>query len=377
MEVLLLDKSQKICGIIPGVIGNNKYDIYIIKLLQMKEDFKKDWPVYIIFFVVTIVFVQEIIGASSKIQQPNPQETQPAYWVAPSLYLDNSVAGEQRKMVIYGEDLIANTSRYLGPKGSVMQISNGMNCQNCHLDAGKREWGNNYGAVASTYPKFRERSGKVENISKRVNDCFERSLNGKALDTLGFEMKSIIAYINWLGQNVKKGEKPKGAGITDLSYLARAASPIKGQSIYTQKCLSCHGANGQGVENINKIGYAYPPLWGENSYNNGAGLFRLSRLAGYVKDNMPFNQAKHDAPVLTDEESWDVAAFVNAKPHPVVDISKDWPNITAKPIDHPFGPYSDGFSEAQHKFGPFQPIIAKRKEMKKAGPLPQPNNITK
>ena len=63
----------------------------------MKKDLKKDWPVYIIFLVVTIVIVQEITGASSKIQQPNPQETQPAYWVAPSLYLDNSIAGEQQK----------------------------------------------------------------------------------------------------------------------------------------------------------------------------------------------------------------------------------------------------------------------------------------
>ena len=95
MEVLLL--GQK-----PKNLWNNKDDIRIIKLLQMKKDFKKDWPVYIIFLVVTIVIVQEIIGASSKIQQPNPQETQPAYWVAPSLYLDNKVAGEQRKMVIYG-----------------------------------------------------------------------------------------------------------------------------------------------------------------------------------------------------------------------------------------------------------------------------------
>ena len=343
----------------------------------MKKDFKKDWPVYIIFLVVTIVIAQEIIGASSKKHQPTPQETPPAYWVAPSLYLDNSVTGEQRKMIIYGEDLIANTSRYLGPRGSVKQITNGMNCQNCHLDAGKREWGNNYGAVASTYPKFRERSGKVENISKRVNDCFERSLNGKALDTFGYEMKSIIAYINWLGQKVKKGEKPKGSGITDLPYLSREASPINGQIIYNQICQSCHGSNGQGVENSNGIGYINPPLWGENSYNTGAGLFRLSRLAGYVKYNMPFNQARHDDPVLTDKESWDVAAFVNAQPRPVADVTKDWPNITAKPIDHPFGPYTDGFSEAQHKYGPFQPIIARRKEIKKAGSIPQSNNITK
>jgi thiosulfate dehydrogenase len=39
-----------------------------------------------------------------------------------------------------------------------------------------------------------------------------------------------------------------------------------------------------------------------------------------------------------------------------MDLSKDWPNISKKPIDHPFGPYTDSFSEQQHKFGPFGPV---------------------
>lgn len=331
----------------------------------MISHLKDDWLLYLIFLVVTIVIVREMTTSKKIHPQIISEEKQPDYWIAPSLYSDNITTGEQRKMVIYGEDLIANTSRYFGPKGSVLQITNGMNCQNCHLDAGTRPWGNNYGAVASTYPKFRERSGTIESIPKRVNDCFERSLNGKAIDTSGYEMKSIIAYMHWLGQDVKKGVKPKGAGITDLVYLDRAASPAKGQIVYNQKCQSCHGADGKGFENFKGIGYTNPPLWGKHSYNMGAGLFRLSRFAGYVKDNMPFNQAKHDAPVLTDEEAWDVAAFVNSQPRPKGDLTKDWTNIAAKPIDHPFGPYTDGFSEEQHKFGPFKPIVAKRKEMKK------------
>jgi thiosulfate dehydrogenase len=111
-------------------------------------------------------------------------------------------------------------------------------------------------------------------------------------------------------------------------------------------------------------GYTYPPLWGPNSYNSGAGLFRLSRFAGYVRDNMPLNQATHNAPALSDEEAWDVASFVNSRPRPSKDLSSDWPNIAKKPIDHPFGPYADGFSETQHKFGPFKPIIEGRKKQK-------------
>ena len=330
----------------------------------MKKHLNEDWFLYLIFLVVAIVIFNEMTTSKENPPPIISEQKLPDYWIAPSLFLDNTTAGEQRKMIIYGQDLIANTSRYLGPHGSVNQISNGMNCQNCHLDAGTRPWGNNYVAVASTYPKFRERSGTIESVPKRVNDCFERSLNGKAIDTTGYEMKSIMAYIQWLGQGVKKGEKPKGAGITDLVYLDRAASPAKGQIVYNQKCQSCHGADGNGVENLNGFGYTYPPLWGEHSYNTGAGLFRLSRFAGYVKDNMPFNQAKHESTVLTDDEAWDVAAFVNSQPRPKGNITKDWTNISAKPVDHPFGPYTDGFSEAQHKLGPFIPIVAKRKGMK-------------
>ncbi len=329
--------------------------------MQAKKHLKEDWPMYLIFLVV--IYVVASVIAKKKSSEVVFKLESPDYWVAPSLYTDHITTGEKRKMIIYGEDLIANTSKYLGPQGIVKQISNGMNCQNCHLDAGKRQWGNNYGAVASTYPRFRERSGTIENIHKRVNDCIQRSLNGKPLDTSEYEMRSIVAYIQWLGQNVKKGVKPKGAGIVELAYLDRAASPAKGKVVYNQQCQSCHAPNGEGVKTMNAKSYTYPPLWGENSYNTGAGLFRLSRLAGYVKDNMPFNQSSHQAPLLTDEEAWDVAAYVNSQPRPAGDIKNDWPNIAAKPIDHPFGAYTDGFTEEQHKYGPFKPIVAKRKEI--------------
>jgi thiosulfate dehydrogenase len=237
-----------------------------------------------------------------------------------------------------------------------------MNCQNCHLDGGTLPWANNYSAVVSTYPKFRDRSGSLETISKRVNDCFERSLNGKALDTSSLEMKAIVAYMHWLGDDIPKGKKPKGSGIMDLPYLDRAADPVKGKAVYQAKCQTCHGADGQGQPNIEGYGYAYPPLWGKNSYNTGAGLFRLSRFAGYVKNTMPFGQTDYHAPQLSNEEAWDLAAFVNSQPRPQKDLGKDWPDISKKPVDHPFGPYADGFSEEQHKFGPFQPIVDARKK---------------
>lgn len=80
---------------------------------------------------------------------------------------------------------------------------------------------------------------------------------------------------------------------------------------------------------------------------------------------MPFKQATHDMPKLSTEEAWDVAAYVNSQSRPKKDLSKDWPDISKKPFDHPFGPYADDFSESQHKYGPYKPIIAKKEKMQK------------
>ncbi len=257
------------------------------------------------------------------------------------------------ELIRYGRNLIEKTAFYFGPKGSVAQISNGMNCQNCHIDAGTKPWGNNYGAVASTYPKFRDRSGSMESIERRINDCFERSLNGQAIDSNSKEMHAMVAYIKWLGTDISMGIKPKGSGIMDLPQMERAADPVEGQKIYIFVCAKCHGKSGEGQINPDQITYLYPPLWGKNSYTNGAGLYRLSRFAGFVKNNMP-NPTSYHHPQLTDEQAWDVAAFVNAQPRPVKDVSKDWPDIRKKPFDYPFGPYADGLSDVQHKFGPWR-----------------------
>jgi len=295
----------------------------------------------------------------------NPSNTNPGFdWHPP----DTSQISftPEGNLIHYGRDLIANTALYLGPKGSVAAITNGMNCQNCHLDAGTKFLGNNYGAVFSTYPRFRERSGTIENIYKRVNDCIERSLNGsRGLDTMSREMQAIKAYITWLGQNVPKDVKPVGSGIADLPFPDRSSDPVKGERVYMQNCQRCHGTNGEGTLNGEGTAYIYPPLWGAHSYTTAAGLYRISRFAGYVKLNMPFD-APHNSRSITEDEAWDVAAFVNSQPRPDRKYPKDWPNIAGKPVDHPYGPYADNFSETQHKYGPFEPIRLARSKKQAA-----------
>ncbi|TAE28108.1 MAG: cytochrome C [Cytophagales bacterium] len=302
---------------------------------------------------------------------PPPDSNFVNLWTAPSDWRLMRLSVAEQDLVRYGRELIAHTADYVGPNGSVAHLTNGMNCQNCHLNAGTQPWGNNYGAVQATYPKFRERSGTVENQVKRVNDCFRRSLNGTPLDSTSREMKAILAYIKWLGTDVPPKKAPRGAGLFKLKGLKRAADPGKGQLVYTQKCQSCHQANGSGLMAEGGRSYTYPPVWGAHSYNQGAGLFRLSSLAGYVRYNMPLG-ATYERPQLTDEEAWDVAAYINSQPRPTMDLSHDWPNIAGKPVDHPFGPFADPFSEQQHKYGPFGPIKAWKEAHKKETKKPLP-----
>jgi thiosulfate dehydrogenase len=327
--------------------------------------FLKDHGLPSLLGLSSLVWILMQFQSSSKIFY-NAAFADSSAWVGPGKY-EIPLDSDSGKLIAYGRNLIENTSKYLGPNGSVKQITNGMNCQNCHLNAGTLPWGNNYGAVSSTYPQFRARSGGLETIVKRVSDCMERSLNAaKAVDSASREMQAIIAYLHWVGRDVPKNTKPRGSGIMEIPFLDRAANPENGKIVYASKCQRCHGADGLGQKNVEDTGYTYPPLWGNDSYNTAAGLFRLSRFAGYVKNNMPFGEVTYHNPQLTNEEAWDVAAFVNSQSRPSRVFKEDWPDISKKPIDHPFGPFADGFSEEQHKYGPFKPIKQAREEQAKS-----------
>jgi thiosulfate dehydrogenase len=293
----------------------------------------------------------QTIAVSTPVLAKTESKNIPAdVWKAPDI--NKIPEGKNKALILYGKALLAHTADYLGPKGSVAQISNGMNCQNCHLDGGSRLFANNYAGFMASYPKMSNRSGKVEPATERIAECFERSLAGKVPDTNGREIQAILAYMKWIGQDVKKGQRLFGDATEKLPFMATPANPAKGKVVYLSKCQSCHGKNGEGMFAVDKKSYTYPPLWGLHSYNDGAGMYRLGNFAGFVKNNMPYG-ATYKSPQLSDEEAWNVAAFVNSQPRPHKDQHGDWKDLKNKPIDFPFGPYADGFSEKQHKFGPY------------------------
>jgi thiosulfate dehydrogenase len=317
------------------------------------------FPIFLGVVCITIILGRLLFAPHKTIMQSaRVPFHEDELWTAPPE--DEIPSDSIGDLIRYGKELVVNTSKYLGPKGIVAQVSNGMNCQNCHLDAGARNFANPFSAVASTYPKYRERSGRVESIEFRVNDCLLRSLNGQAIDSTGPEMRAYVAYLEWIGKDVPKGFKPRGIATGDLPFIARAADPARGARVFIAYCVRCHGENGGGLYNNDSTAFIYPPLWGDHSFNAMAGMYSLSRLAGFIKFNMPFGIADWKHPQLSDEDAWDVAAYVASQNRPVKKFPGDWKNISKKPLDYPFGPYADAFTERQHKYGPFEEIKKSR-----------------
>jgi hypothetical protein len=154
-------------------------------------------------------------------------------------------------LIRYGRQLITQTAYYLGPSGIVAHKSNGMNCGNCHVLAGTQNFGNPFSAVRSSYPRFRDRSGKVESVAFRVNECMQRSLNGQPLDSTGEEMQAIVAYVRWVGKDVPEGIRPAGAGIQQLPVIEQGCrSRRRKQGLYTiLHALSRTGRTGRKSRN--------------------------------------------------------------------------------------------------------------------------------
>ncbi len=208
----------------------------------------------------------------------------------------------------YGYQLISKTADNYGSGGRINIRSNGMNCTNCHLDAGK-----NINAIPLTrvylqYPRFRERSGTTESLYKRISDCFERSLQSTAPDSNSREYVAIAAYLKWLSERSKTDTVDR----SPLPYMSRAADPQNGIRLYQVHCRRCHGANGEGNRTADHMHFRYPPLWGPDSYSTGAGMYQITKLARFIKFNMP-NDKPTGTHILSNEEAYDLAAFINSQ----------------------------------------------------------------
>ena len=271
-----------------------------------------------------------------------------------------------------GRDLITATYAYIGPH--VPDVSkrfagNDLACANCHLQAGTKKFGLPLFGLYGDFPRYSARAGSEISIEDRINSCMTRSMNGRALPVDMPEMRAIVAYIKFLSSGVPPGRQLPGLGSGHMPELQRAAEPGRGEPLYARACATCHNSDGSGDRTSiagTDLESVVPPLWGPDTFNDGSGMARLITFANFIHFNMPHGTDYLDVSLSVDN-AWDIAAYVLSHPRSdLAGIAHDFPDLLLKPVDAPYRPYADNFSERQHKYGPFAPIRREIERLKHA-----------
>jgi thiosulfate dehydrogenase len=200
-------------------------------------------------------------------------------------------------------------------------VGNKLRCVSCHMGEGQKANQMPYVGVYARFPQYRARSATVEIIEDRINDCFERSLNGKALPRDSRPMRDIVAYLAFLSYGIPVGAQVEGQGLPRLDPLA--GDTARGREVFKARCTVCHGADGQGGTAATPDAVVGPPLWGPHSYNIGAGMARVRTAASFIHVAMPYDNPGS----LTPQQAYDVATYINSRPRPdFARKANDWPN---------------------------------------------------
>ena len=274
------------------------------------------------------------------------------------------------RLVRYGKELTDRTFAYLGPevKNPKMRFAgNNLACASCHEASATKKFAIPWVGAHSTFPQYRGREDQVSTLEERVNGCMERSMAGKALPLDSQEMKAFVTYMHFLSKDIPVGSKVEGQGVPPFKAPNRRADTVAGSKIFQAQCSACHGPEGAGIRAGavgSASGYTFPPLWGPDSFNHGAGMNRLLTAAAFIKANMPLGTT-YDQPKLSDDEAYDVAAFALSHSRPLkANTERDFPARWNKPVDAAFPPYVDGASADQHRFGPYPPLQENMKKLK-------------
>ncbi len=218
-------------------------------------------------------------------------------------------ASPENDLIRYGHDLVVDTPALIGPTAkepAERYAGNDLRCTNCHVNAGLKPFAAPLVSTYASYPLMVDDS--VVTLPERINGCMTRSMNGRALPEDGREMQAFIAYIRYLGEGTPEGVRVAGMGLMPLKPAAETPSAERGATVYAANCARCHGADGGGAVGV-------PPLWGDGAYNAAAGMADIRVAAAFIRANMPDGITFED-PMLSEQEAWDVAAFVDGKPRP-------------------------------------------------------------
>ena len=270
-------------------------------------------------------------------------------------------------LIEYGILVLDKTAATIGPKvkdKTKRYSGNNLNCSNCHLKGNSKLPGTKYDSlpytnVSNDYPQFRKRGMSVVTAAARVNGCMVRSMgNGKPLPLDSKEMKGILTYFNWLAEDTKKNLAMHGTGTPKLELPDRQASIKVGKLNYEQLCSACHGkeALGRKTDDYNTTGkYLFPPLAGNDSFNNGAGMSRLISATQFIHANMPLGTTSK-SPVLSIDQAYDIAAYFLSLPRSErKNRDQDFPDKNFRPVDYAVPEYFNGDETAlqKAKLGPY------------------------
>ncbi|MFT3758619.1 c-type cytochrome [Thauera sp.] len=189
-------------------------------------------------------------------------------------------------------------------------VGNGMNCTNCHLEQGRKADSAPLWGAYPMYPAYRSKNDKVNSYVERMQGCFQFSMNGEAPPADSHVLNALTAYSYWLSTGAPTGKELPGRAYPNVPQPKGGYDIARGKEIYATQCAICHGDNGEGQKSGDD--YVFPPLWGKDSFNWGAGMHRINTAATFIKENMPLGQGRS----LTDDEAWHVAAFMNSHERP-------------------------------------------------------------
>ncbi|MFT0544729.1 c-type cytochrome [Allopusillimonas ginsengisoli] len=209
------------------------------------------------------------------------------------------------QMVKKGQDIFLRTGQYAKD-----YVGNSLNCVSCHLDAGRRPDASPLWGAYVLYPAYRSKNGHVNTLAERLQGCFQYSMNGMAPPADSETIVALESYMFWMAQQAPTGVKLEGQGYPRLAKPAQEPEYVRGQDVFEQNCALCHGANGEGQSAEGKM--VFPALWGDESFNWGAGMHSVSTAAAFIKANMPLGKGG----TLTDQEAWDVAFYMNSHERP-------------------------------------------------------------
>jgi len=195
---------------------------------------------------------------------------------------------------------------------------NGMSCASCHLGEGRKPDAAPMWGAWPMYPTYRGKNDDVNTFQMRLQDCFRFSLDGLMPPLQSREIQALTAYAQWLARGTLSGTPPPGRGFVPVKRDIEPSGD-RGRVVYGMKCAVCHGADGEGVKAADGERYQFPALWGNHSFNRGAGMYTVRTAAAYIKGNMPLGRGMS----LQDQEAYDVALYIRLKDRPI-DPRKGW-----------------------------------------------------